>query len=342
LRQWLPALPLSAFKPWRRMNISKISTQRVSHIVVAYMIFAFGWWAYLLWTRNDAFRALQIQYLAQIEAFHAEKPQFDALDIEKMHAKNRRIIIAEGLFFTGCLFLGLWFINRSTKRQVSLARQRRNFMLSITHELKSPIASLRLVMETLLKRDLNRAQTDQISTGGLRDAARLQTLVEDLLLAARLEDKWQPLPEPVRLREVAKEVSSALSLRFPQANIALDIASDLAPFAFDKQGIISVVQNLLENALKYSPEGSPVRLCAVRKGTILSIQVEDQGQGIAEAEKKAIFAKFYRIGNEDTRKSTGTGLGLYIVKQVVKAHNGKITVLNNKPRGSIFRIELPL
>jgi signal transduction histidine kinase len=325
------------------MRISKISVNSISHIVLTYMLLAFGWWAYLLWTRNDAYKSLQEAYLLQAQHPSTEKAlAFSPADIQKTWAKNRRIIIAEGLFFTGCLLLGLWFINRGARRQVSLARQRRNFMLSITHELKSPIASLRLVMETLLKRDLNRDQTEKISAGGLRDANRLQALVEDLLLAARLEDHWQPSPEPVHLYSMAKDVVSTLSLRFPTSNITLDIPDSLAPFAFDKQGLTSVLQNLLENALKYSPEGSPVRLAAAASGSRLVIQVVDEGQGIADSEKKAIFSKFYRIGNEDTRKTTGTGLGLYIVKQVVKAHRGKITVLDNTPRGSIFKLELPI
>ena len=98
--------------------------------------------------------------------------------------------------------------------------------------------------------------------------------------------------------------------------------------------------NLLENAVKYSPEGAPIILAIDKRDGKLQIEVSDQGYGIPDAEKEAVFEKFYRIGNEETRQATGTGLGLYIVQQVGKAHGGTIKISDNKTVGTVFLLEI--
>lgn len=324
------------------MNFRKIPIRKASYVVICYMVLAFGWWAYLLWERNDEMRRLQEALLLHQQGKTAPAIALDQASIDKKWQKNRRIVIAEGLFFTGCLFFGLWVISSTAKHQVSLARQHRNFMLSITHELKSPIASIKLVLETLLKREINRDQTERICQGGMKDASRLQTLVEDLLLAARLENQWQPLPEPVYAHSTILDCVRNLETRFPDAHIETAVEEQAAPIMIDKQGFYSVIQNLLENAVKYAPAGAPISISSRQINGKLHIEVSDQGIGIPDHEKKSVFDKFYRIGNEDTRKNTGTGLGLYIVRQVLNAHKGVITVSDNKPRGTVFKIELPI
>ena len=319
----------------------------MSHFVIGYMVLAFGWWSYHLWQQNDKLFNIEKQLL---EARFTRKNQgvnltqlYETAEykkIERNFHKGHRMVIAEGLFFTACLIFGLWVINRSANREVTLARQRRNFLLSITHELKSPIASLRLVLETIGKRELRREQLEQLCKGGLKDATRLQTLVEDLLLAARLEDNWRPLPEPVDLSALARDIAARLQVRFPQTNIVLNIPDNFPPLQADKSGMSAIMQNLLENAVKYSPEGASVELSAERLNDRVRLRVADQGRGIPDSEKHAVFEKFYRLGNEETRQTTGTGLGLYIVNQVVKAHGGSIRVTDNKPQGTVFIIEM--
>lgn len=329
------------------MQIEKIPVRRMSHFVIGYMVLAFGWWSYHLWQQNDKLFNIEKQLL---EARFTRKNQGVNLSqlyetaeykkIERKFHKGHRMVIAEGLFFTACLIFGLWVINRSANREVTLARQRRNFLLSITHELKSPIASLRLVLETIGKRELRREQLEQLCKGGLKDAARLQTLVEDLLLAARLEDNWRPLPEPVDLSALARDIAARLQVRFPQTKIVLNIPDNFPPVQADKSGMSAIVQNLLENAVKYSPENASVECSAERLNDRIRLRVADQGRGIPDSEKQAVFEKFYRLGNEETRQTTGTGLGLYIVNQVVKAHGGSIRVTDNKPQGTVFTIEM--
>ena len=327
------------------MFSKKISITRLSHFVIGYMILAFGWWSFHLWQQNERLFIIEKQALEQKLSgknnglnLSQLKGTAEYAKIEKIWRSGRRMVVAEGLFFTICLIFGLWVINRSANREVTLARQRRNFLLSITHELKSPIASLRLVIETLTKRALNDTQRTQMLSNGLKDADRLQALVEDLLLAARLEDKWQPVPEPLDLAAVAQECSDALRVRFPEAIIQIKHDDSLPPLLADRAGMVSVIKNLLENAVKYSPTGSKIEFSAALIDGKYHLNIADQGQGIPDNEKKRIFEKFYRLGNEDTRNSTGTGLGLFIVGQVLKAHHGSVTVADNRPQGTVFSI----
>ena len=320
--------------------MKRLPITTLSHFVIGYMILAFGWWSFHLWKQND--RLLERD--KQIIALRFPGTQMEATNdytiVKNAWKSGRRMVVCEALFFTACLVWGLWVIRRSVGREVTMARQRRNFLLSITHELKSPIASLRLVLETMIKRSLTPEQRTPLLSNGLKDAARLQELVESLLLAARLEDNWRPLQEPLNFAALAKEVVESLRVRFPEADFRMKIPADLPPVLADKMGLAAIVQNLLENAVKYSPEETPVELSAEHIGGKFRLQVADQGQGIPDSEKKAVFEKFYRMGNEETRDSTGTGLGLYIVNQVLKAHGGSIRIADNMPRGTVFIVEI--
>ncbi len=321
--------------------MKRVSIKTASRLVIGYMVLAFGWWAYSIWNKNDQLtivrkEVLALRYNPSQSLPLEETPAYQK--VEKDWHKGHRMVIAEGFFFMGCLFFGLWLINRSANREVQLARQRRNFLLSITHELKSPIASVRLVLDTIAKRDLTKPQLDKLCAGGLKDAARLQNLVEDLLLAARLEDKWQPLPEPIVLHTIATECAEALKIRFPDSNIQILIPASLPIMQFDKAGLTAVLKNLMENAVKYAPTGSNITVEATKQAQQLRLEIKDEGPGIPVAERTAVFEKFYRIGNEETRQTTGTGLGLFIVKQVVAAHNGTIEISDNRPNGTIFTI----
>lgn len=329
------------------MLLEKIPVKLASSLVIGYMVLAFGWWSCHLWSQNDRLfdaekRALEARFSGASKGINLTQLYETAeyKRAEKHWRKSRRMIVSEGLFFTACLIFGLWIVHRSANREVKLARQRRNFLLSITHELKSPIAALRLELETLRKHNLPAESREQLLSNGLKDVTRLQNLVEDLLLAARLEDNWRPLPEPIDLPTLVREVVTRLQVRFHQADIRLHFPENLAPVQADRPGLSSVIQNLLENALKYSPPGSPIDFRVDRADDKTRIRVADQGYGIPDAEKEAVFEKFYRLGSEETRRSTGTGLGLYIVQQIVKAHGGAITVGNNTPQGTVFTLEM--
>lgn len=309
----------------------------ISSALMGYLLLASMWWAYLLLRENDALYRADYQLL-QLRTPIAQPADWAELDAK--HHRKRRMIVLEGIVLTAFLAGGLWLVRRSVRKEVDLAQQRRNFMLSITHELKSPIAALRLAFETMQRRTLTQPQIERLCGQGLGDALRLQTLVDDLLLGARLEQGWKPYPEPVDIGTTVRQIMESLRLRFPKANLVVDVPADLPSMSVDKSGLTAIVQNLLENAIKYSPEGSPVVLRAEQMPQALCIEVADAGQGIPASERSAIFEKFYRLGNEETRQTTGTGLGLYIVRAVATAHRGQVVVRDNEPQGTIFSVTL--
>jgi len=147
--------------------------------------------------------------------------------------------------------------------------------------------------------------------------------------------------EPLDLNTVIKEVVENLQGKFPDADISFDSEMEKANIQGDHFGWTSVAINLIENAVKYSPALAKISISLKQTNKNIAIVFADQGLGVPKDERKKIFNQFYRIGSEDTRKTKGTGLGLYIVDQIVKAHKGKITIDDNQPRGTRFNILLP-
>lgn len=328
---------------------TNIRLRLVSYGVIAYMLMAFAWWSVLLFTKNrDAFYAkrdlLRIGMVAEglisnNEEFFAS-PRYQML--ERQYRRQEWMIFGEALFFVLSLVGGIWLINRGYHKEVMAAKQRRNFLLSITHELKSPLASIRLVLETLLKRgQLRREQVEKLAENGLFETDRLHMLVEDLLLSAKLETAYQPYTEPINLADLLQDLIDKLQTKYPKVEFSYCEDVHDSTIIGDKSGLTSVALNLLENAVKYSPDQPQIDVRLLQNNGKLRFDVADHGIGISDKEKALIFEKFYRVGSEDTRKTKGTGLGLYIVDQIVRAHHGTISVLDNEPRGTIFSIELP-
>lgn len=322
----------------------------LSYLVIGYMMIAFMWWSVLLYTKNkDAFLA-KAEYWKLILVARKEintDDEFKATGMyQELYDKYKQqewMIFGEAVVFVISLVIGIYLINRAYSKEMDTAQQRRNFLLSITHELKSPLASIKLILETFLKRDLKKEQSDRLSKNALTEAERLNTLVNDLLLAARMETSYQPNLEDFQLDEFMKEVIKKLQTKYPNTAFNLHASPNLPKIPGDKLGLTSVALNLLENAVKYS-HAIPQALIEVKlfqNGSNIHWETADNGSGIPDEEKSKVFERFYRIGNEDTRQTKGTGLGLYIVKQIVEAHNGQISIKDNQPKGTIFKITLP-
>lgn len=327
------------------------SNQRLrtlSLIVIFYMLLAFSWWSVLLFSKNKE------AYLSKVELLRTKMTadsiypgeaaflQTEALQsLRDKYQRQSWMIAGEVAVFSLTLLIGLWLINRGYFREMNAARQQRNFLLSITHELKSPIASVQLALETIQKRPLQQPQLEKICQSALRENERLHNLVSDLLLSARLESAYTPNFNPVNLGELLSEITDQMRQRYPEARIELDVPA-FPEVRVDRSGLHSVFFNLLENGIKYSTPPAIIQVQVRQQPEIVVIEIIDQGIGIPPEEQKQIFEKFYRVGNEDTRTTKGTGLGLYIVQQIIRAHNGSIRVRNNEPKGTIFSIELPL
>ncbi len=316
--------------------------------IIAYMLLAFAWWSVLLYVKNrDAFHAkAELAAIGMVAEGRVEsRVDYEStVEYEELHASYRRqelMILGEAIVFVITLVAGIYLVNRSYRHEVLAARQQRNFLLSITHELKSPLASIRLVLETLMRRQLKPEMQRSLSDSALKETTRLTALVEDLLLSAKLDTQYSPNLEPLDLRRLGEEWINRLRVKYPELTFALKLDGEEFNVLADAYGIGSVFSNLLENAVKYIGNGTFVELYICEQSREVTIEVRDDGLGIAPEEKRHIFEKFYRVGNEDTRSTKGTGLGLYIVDQVVRAHEGTISVKDNLPRGTIFQICLP-
>lgn len=311
---------------------------------------AFSWWSVLLWkTLDDAFQAksayLKIGMIAEGRIrtdldFYQSK---EYLQLEKQYTNQQWMVAGEALFFIISLVVGVWLINRGYNKEVHATRQRRNFLLSITHELKSPIASIKLVLETIRKRraKLLPEQMDKLMNNGLREADRLNILVNDLLLSAKLETAYQIHKEHFNLDELLKDMIQKVEEKHARVHFQYHCDPAGLNIEADKMGLTSVFLNLMENAVKYAKGEAHIKLKVQQKAQAVEVQMADNGIGISDEEKDRIFDKFYRVGSEDTRTTKGTGLGLFIVKEIIKAHGGSISVLDNQPQGTIFKISLP-
>ena len=245
------------------------------------------------------------------------------------------MIAGEAAVFIVLLSVGLYFIRRSVLKELALVHEKKNFNMSVTHELKTPIASSKLFIETLIKRDLPKEKEKEILRKVYADQNRLQKLVEDILLVTKVDE----LAVKVRLTNV--------NLKAFIEQIVLNMVGD-NPISFeidpalniniDEFYFLSVIQNLQSNAVKYS--SGEIVWKGFQKGTKTIIRIEDLGAGIGLKEKERVFKLFYRSGNEETRNTKGTGIGLYLVAKIIRLHKGKIKILDNNPKGTVFEIEL--
>lgn len=255
-------------------------------------------------------------------------------------SKKAWMIGGEGSVFLVILLVGAWWIRRSFKAEQALSLQQSNFMLSITHELKSPLAGIRLNTQTLERKNLEDHQKEKLIRNSLSETHRLELLVEKILMASKMESgdngfSWEKL----NLTALLRGMKESIAIR--EQNVAFERSSNDLIIYGDPFAIEAMVLNLVENALKYSKEGQQVTISVTEKNGKVVLAVADEGPGLTESDKRKVFEKFYRVGSENTRRNKGTGIGLYLVIEVVNYHKGIIRILNNKPSGCIFEIQLP-
>jgi signal transduction histidine kinase len=275
----------------------------------------FSWWAYHIYTLA--------QEVGKEESFVQRKIM---------------MITGEALVFFLVLAVGVYFVRKTFNKELELAKEKKNFILSVTHELKTPIASSKLFAETILRRDISKEKRDDILDKIIKDQTRLEKLVENILLISKVEEHKLHLDlEKVNCREFIESVIMGLDL---SDSTKFDMDAEIE-IRIDRFLFTSVIQNLHENAIKYSKVKGEIIWSAHQLGNSICIQISDQGIGIPSNQRVKIFNLFHRIGDENTRATRGTGVGLYIVQKIVALHNGNIKVQDNQPKGSVFQIELP-
>jgi len=311
------------------------------YVLVTYVLLQFSWWSYMLFSLNTEIYHLKTE-LNVTKSSNIQETMTLGNDLEKKLHARWVMIIGEGSVFFVLLIAGIVITRSSFRKENALNTQQKNFILSITHELRSPLASARLQMETLACRELDKEKQQSIILGAMTDIDRLNALVENILLAARIEDStFKIVREKTNLSELLHTIlDKHPATQDKRQRIILNIEDGIIA-EIDRFSFPSIVLNLFENGLKYSDAGSLIQISLTREKNRIHLCVSDEGVGIREEDKPLIFNKFFRAGDEETRSTKGTGLGLYIARYLSELHNGTLTVRNNLPKGSIFELVLP-
>ncbi len=315
----------------------------LSYGVMSYMLLALIWWTILLSKNNNEIYTNNIELLQKNEELiqHPEQLQIVIDKTKSLHERKKNMIIGEGIIFGLSLVIGMWMIQKAYNKEIEQNKNQKNFLLSITHELKSPIASVQLIAETLQKRKVSQEDQADMYQSILHENKRLEKLINNLLLASKLDANYQYNFEVTDVNQVIRQCIDRQFLPNPNATIVFN-DSEARYIQGDKEALVSVFTNLIENGIKYGAKKPEITIAHKIIDKNISIMISDNGSGIPDNEKEKIFSQFYRMGNEDTRKTKGTGLGLYITSKIVKAHKGKIIVTDNPTGGSIFNVVLPM
>jgi signal transduction histidine kinase len=234
---------------------------------------------------------------------------------------------------------------RNLYEQVQLSRKKDDFISAVSHELRTPLTSIRMYTEMLEKDWVRTEQKRREYYATMRqESERLSRLIENVLDFSRIQRGRKNYH--FSLGDVNACVADVVRMMRPcaeRAGFELSLETgELTPFLFDRDAVVQIVINLVDNALKYAngPQDKRIIVRTNMQQAFAVIEVEDHGPGIARSQQKKIFDAFYRCGDESTRQTTGTGLGLALVKRFTEAHHGFVEIINAKPTGAIFRVAL--
>jgi signal transduction histidine kinase len=237
-------------------------------------------------------------------------------------------------------------IGSRNDRLHDLDRLKDDFVASVSHELRTPLTSIRGYLELLREGEAGELTEEQHQFVSIveRNSDRLLRLVGDLLFVAQVEaGKITLEPEPTDVEELVRQAVDTARPAATERGIELDLDLDgLGVLVADRARLAQVLDNLISNALKFTPPGGHVGVRTSRRADVVVIEVSDDGMGISEEDQSQLFQRFFRTASASEQSIQGTGLGLSIVKAIVEAHDGVITVESVAGEGTIFRVELPL
>jgi signal transduction histidine kinase len=266
-------------------------------------------------------------------------PRAETVPVEL--ARGERWLSMSGVALPG----GTVYAFRDLTEERRVERLKTEFVATISHELRTPLAAIYGAALTLRREEpAVEAQRKGLLDVVASESERLARIVNDILLVSRIESGTLDVAvgsfDPT---ELAAAVVAAADAHLP-ANLALSLESepDVPPVEADAHKVRQILTNLLDNAVKYSPDGGNISLRISRDDAFVSFAVTDEGLGVPASEQRRIFEKFYRLDPELTRGVGGTGLGLYISRELVRRMNGRINVESEEGKGSMFRVELPV
>ncbi len=251
-----------------------------------------------------------------------------------------------GIIFFALIITGLVLNTTFLVREIRKNEQQDAFLNSVTHELKTPIASIKLYLETLKTRDVTKEKREEFYDIMLADSDRLLSTVEQVLEAGYVKEKPRKLNlSRIEVGKLLEECAKLVRTRYKLEDDAvrvLDVPTD-AFISGDAAEFRTVFGNLLDNAVKYSNDEIHITLeSRIYLNKFVEIHIRDKGVGIPAEQLKKVFKRFYRIPNNSTETAKGTGLGLYIVRSIIKKHRGKIFVKSKgEGKGSTFIVRLP-
>jgi signal transduction histidine kinase len=307
-------------------------------ILLFYIIAALIFWFIALTKQNEQAADFKIQELQYgTPQFHEKLAK-----IKSDEHRKKMQYIGEGITFFLVIAAGAGVVFYLVRKQLKQSQQQQHFIMALTHELKTPIAVAKLNLETLQKRKLEEAQQQRLIQTTLQEANRLNALCNNMLLSSQIDARGLTIStEEINLSDIVIGCCNDYVMRFSDKKINSAITPDLFVNG-DRLLLQMAVNNLIDNAVKYSPKDGNISITLVQQLQKAVIAVADTGKGIEESEKAKVFTKFYRIGNAATKAAKGTGLGLYLTKKIVQEHNGNITVTDNVPTGCIFTVALPV
>ena len=311
-------------------------------LLLLYTIAALLFWGFSLQRQSRKIYDIERNVLSQ-QVDSVRQPQVYATRLGTLNRSlrsRRKQYFGEGSTLLLILFIGAAVVYTSLRRKVRLQRQQSNFMLSVTHELKSPIAGMKLSLQTLQRPQINTDQRAQLLSRCIQESDRLADLCNNMLITSQIEGRqYKAARETLSLSDLVENSAYIYMARYP-GRITTDIHASCTVNG-DMLLLQMALNNLLENAIKYTPANTPIEIRLLKSKSEVILQVADNGAGIQDSEKKKVFSKFYRIGDEATRRTKGTGLGLYLTAKIVQQHKGKLMIKDNIPNGAIFQISIP-
>jgi len=314
-------------------KINKLQLVRVVYwLFLAYMVAAFIWWYVTLVNQNEQIANVQYGVMQTSDPNLVQKVHA----IEDFQLRKNKQYLGEGITILFLFLCGAIYVYRSLIKQIRYTNQQQNFMMAVTHELKTPIAITQLNVETLLKRNLDPEQQKKLLEVSLVETQRLDNLCNNILLASQLDmGAYQANTQEVDFSNIVEQTVQIFKNRFQERKFTSAVQTGI--FIKGESVLLQLlINNLIDNAIKYSPIEEVIEIELLQLNDITKLLVKDKGVGVQVNDKEKIFEKFYRVGAEHTRSTKGTGLGLYLCKRIALFHNAKIMVSSNSPKGSIF------